>query len=192
MVVVDSYWFGQVREVLEDGLSDRNVWGLFLSVGTVITCQSWIFLATEQSQNSTKFPWSWVLTEKLTRSYLQQLQELSTSGRVMKMNKKLLLLANTFIQRFATISVSGDKLKSLPVIKLCMCVAARHADYGINCIYRCFFPPTSHKAWRQHFSVWWCLCLTGGIHHTTISSSCLIYFLFIWQFIQCKLSKFSK
>lgn len=80
-----------------------------------------------------------VLTEKLTRSYLQQLQELSTSGRVMKMNKKLLPLANTFIQRFATISVSGDKLKSLPVIKLCMCVAARHTDYGINCIYRCFF-----------------------------------------------------
>lgn len=30
------------------------------------------------------------LTEKQTRSYLQQLQELNTSGKVMKMNKKLL------------------------------------------------------------------------------------------------------
>lgn len=63
----------------------------------------------------------------------------------MKMSKKLLPLANTFIQGFATISVSGDKLRTLPVIKLCTCLTARHADYGIKPIYGCFFP-SCHKA----------------------------------------------
>lgn len=107
------------------------------------------------------------LTEKQTRNYLQQLQELNTSGKVMKVKKKFLPLANTFIWGFATMSVSGDKLRSLPVIKLCMCLTARHADCGIKPIRRCFCP-SSHKPWRQHFSRWWCLCPTGGIHHTVI------------------------
>ena len=157
-----------------------------------------IFIAS-RSQTRTKSHNTWhkisvvlnQLTEKLTRSYLQQLQELHTSGRVMKMNKKLLPLANTFLQGFATISASGDKLRSLPVIKLCKCLTARHADYGIKLIYRCFFP-SSHKAWRQHFSRRQFLCHTRGIHHTVICSSCLIYFLFIWQLVWCKLPNFSK
>lgn len=70
-------------------------------------------------------------------------------------------------QEFTTMSVSGNKLRSFPVLKLCMFLATRHADCGKKPICRCFCP-SSHKPWRQHFSRWWCLCPTDGIHYAII------------------------
>lgn len=50
--VVKSYWFGQVKKVIDNGLSDStSIFLFFFSVGPGISYQSLIFLAIKESQH---------------------------------------------------------------------------------------------------------------------------------------------